>query len=80
MTMSNQIRKAIRTCGLTRYRIATETNVGEATLSRFMAGRPIQTDVLDRMARLLGLSIKVKTPKSTRKLARSAPRIVRKRR
>ena len=78
--ISDQVRKAIETCGLTRYRIAQELGVSESSLSRFMAGGSIRTELLDKLGKLLGLSIKAKTPKSTRELARTAPRIIRKRR
>jgi hypothetical protein len=42
------------TCGrvdqsLTAKRVAEDTGVSEATLSRFLAGRAISSDVLDRL-------------------------------
>lgn len=61
-TLSDQIRRAIDTCGLSRYRIAQETELEESTLCRFMAGRAITTANLDRLAELLRLSIAMKGP------------------
>jgi len=57
MKVSDQVRHAIETCGLTRYRIAKETGVTQSTLSRFMAGQAASTDLLDRLTKLFGLSL-----------------------
>jgi len=69
--LSDQVRKAIKGCGLTRYAIAKESGVSEGMLSRFMAG---QTDMtlrtLDRIARLIGVTLKVSRPKRTKKKGR----------
>ena len=75
--LSEQVRQAIKESGLSRYRISRETGVPESVLSRFMSGESMQTRTLDQLADLLGLRIVVKLPKTTRKLARTAPRIVR---
>lgn len=77
MRFSDQVREAIGNCGLSRYRIAKETGVPESALSRFMSGESMQMRTLDQIADLLGLQIVVKVPKSTRKLTRTVPRIVR---
>lgn len=56
--LSEQVRKAIETAGVTRYRIAKETNVSEATLSRFMSReRGLTLKVLDRLTEYLGLQL-----------------------
>jgi len=75
--LSEQVRKAIKESGLSRYRISRETGVPESALCRFMTGESMQTRTLDQLADLLGLRIVVKPPKTTQKLARTAPRIVR---
>ena len=38
MTVSEQLRRAVETCGQTRYRISQETGIPESVLSRFVAG------------------------------------------
>ena len=61
MTFTEQIRTAIETCGVTRYRIAQETGIDEGTVSRFMAGKcGLSMKALDRLAEYLGLEIVVK--------------------
>jgi transcriptional regulator with XRE-family HTH domain len=63
MKISDQIRHAIQNCGLTRYRIAKEAKISQSTLSRFMAGHAMSTDVLDRLTELLGLSVSMTRPR-----------------
>jgi len=62
MTITDQIRRAIRDCGLTRYRLAQESGVEEASLSRFMAGSGITTTTLDALAGVLRLQVTMKGP------------------
>jgi len=38
MTLSNQVRQAIRDSGLTCYRISQLTGIHESTLSKFLSG------------------------------------------
>jgi transcriptional regulator with XRE-family HTH domain len=55
---SDQLRRSVAQSGLSRYRIAKEIGVSQATLSRFMAGtRGLSMEVTDRLFALLGLSI-----------------------
>ena len=55
---SDQVRKAIADCGMSRYAIAKATGITQATLSRFMAGRvAITLDTLDALADLLELDV-----------------------
>jgi len=63
MKISDQIRHAIESCGLTRYRIAKEAGISQSTLSRFMAGKAMSTECLDRLTELLGLSIQMTRPR-----------------
>ena len=57
-SFSDQIRHAIDSSGLSRYRIAKEINIAQATLSRFMTGKGgLSMSSLDRLADLLGLDV-----------------------
>ena len=56
-TPSEDLRRIIAACGLSRSEIARRTGVSEAALSKFMSGRDIRTDTLDRLAPLLGLRL-----------------------
>ena len=56
--LSDQIRRAVDACGMTRYRISMETGIDQGTLSRFMSGAyglPMRT--LDKLADYLNLNI-----------------------
>ena len=56
--LSDQIRRAVDGCGLSRYAISKETGIAESTLSRFMSGeRGLPTKTLDRLADFLDLNI-----------------------
>lgn len=68
MKISDEIRRAIENCGLTRYRIAKETGIAESTLSRFMHGYAMTTDVLDRLAELLDMHITARSKKHESKI------------
>jgi transcriptional regulator with XRE-family HTH domain len=49
--VSEQIKKEIQMCGVTRYRISQETGIDEAALSRFMSGeRGLSMAAIDRLA------------------------------
>ena len=49
---------AIKSAGVTRYRIARETGIDEAALSRFMSGeRGLDLSTVDRLAAYLGLQL-----------------------
>ncbi len=51
---SEQLRRAIHGCGLTRYQISKRTGISEATLSRFMSGqRGLTLKAVDKLADLL---------------------------
>jgi transcriptional regulator with XRE-family HTH domain len=57
-TVSEQLRRIIDGCGLTRYEIAKRTGVEQSQLSRFMAGeRGLSTATLDALGKLLDLEI-----------------------
>ena len=62
MIITEQIRQAIRDCGMTRYRISKESGVSQSTLSKFMAGKGMRCDMIDRIAPVLGLRITTSPP------------------
>tara|TARA_B100000809_G_C14797689_1_gene409083 strand:- start:244 stop:471 length:228 start_codon:yes stop_codon:yes gene_type:complete len=56
--LTDQLRQAIDDCGLTRYRIAKETGISEATLSKFYLGqRGLSMEALNALGEYLGLRI-----------------------
>ena len=56
-SISDQLRRAIEQSGQSRYAIWKATGVAQSTLSRFMAGEGLTLDVIDRLARHLGLNL-----------------------
>ena len=59
MAFSDSIKKAIDSCGLTRYRIAAEAGVPPSSISRFMSGQfALTTDTLDKIAPVIGLEVR----------------------
>jgi len=51
------IRRQIKTCGKTRYRIAKETSVGEDQLCRIMQGKTCTVETADILLKYFGLTI-----------------------
>lgn len=65
-SFSDQVRTAIETSGLSRYRLAQLSGVEQAVLSRFMAGkRGIGTSTLDKLAVVLNLELVMHGPKDS---------------
>jgi len=61
VTISDQVRRAIRECGMTRYELAKRTGVSQSTLSRFVLGQASLTlEKLDLLAGLIGLELTVR--------------------
>ena len=55
---SDQIRRAVKRCGKTRYRLAKETGVDQSLLSRFVRGKSnISLNMIDKLADNIGLRI-----------------------
>jgi len=54
------IRKHIKTCGKTRYRIAKETGVREEQLCRIMQGRTCTVETADILLKYFGIELKAK--------------------
>lgn len=66
--ISQQLREAILKAPATRYRIAKETGVGEAALSKFVLGqRGLSLDAVDRLGLYLGLTITSRPRRSANK-------------
>lgn len=58
--LSEQVRRAIRECGLTQYRISKAAGIDRSTLHRFMTGeRGLPMKTLDRLAEVLDLRVSV---------------------
>jgi transcriptional regulator with XRE-family HTH domain len=58
ITFSDELRRAVDDCGLSRYRLCKELGLAESTLSRFMSGeRGLSMKGLDRLAALLDLHV-----------------------
>jgi transcriptional regulator with XRE-family HTH domain len=61
--VSDQIRRLIEECGLTRYQIWQATGIDQATLSRFMSGEGgLSTPALDALGELLDLELTMHGP------------------
>ena len=62
--LSDQIRQAVKDCGLTRYRLMKITGIDESALGRFVSGeRGLSFDALDALADYLQIDIVVRGPK-----------------
>jgi hypothetical protein len=60
--LSDEIRRAVDSSGLTRYRISKSLNIAESTMSRFMSGQGgLSMEYLDALAELLDLHIAIGT-------------------
>ena len=59
--LTDQLREAVENCGVTRYRIAQETNISEQTLSKFMNGHQegLGPAALNELGEYLGLRLVV---------------------
>ena len=56
--LTDQLRRAIDDSGLTRYRIAQETDIDESALAKFYNGHQgLSMKALDRLGEYLGLRI-----------------------
>lgn len=55
---ADQIRQAVRESGLTPYRICQDTEIDQAMMSRFLAGRMwLGEATMNRLAEYLGLEV-----------------------
>lgn len=59
-SLSNQLRRAIDDCGMSRYAIAKSLHLDQALLSRFMSGKGgLSVKTIDKLGALLRLRIVV---------------------
>lgn len=64
-TVTQQLRRAVETCGQTRYAIGKATGIPASVLSRFVAeGRGLRSDNIDRLCTYLGLVLTAKAGKA----------------
>ncbi|MCA9289392.1 MAG: helix-turn-helix transcriptional regulator [Phycisphaerales bacterium] len=57
-TVTEQLRRAVETCGQSQYAISKETGVSTSVLSRFVAsGHGLRSDNIDRLCAHLGLTL-----------------------
>ena len=54
---SDELRRAVDACGMSRYRIAKLLGVSESLLSRFISGKWLGQESLDALADLLDLHV-----------------------
>ena len=63
MTVTKDIKAAIKGSGLSRYRLSMESGVSQAVLSRFMAGKQgLSTDTIDALSVVLRMKLVFKGP------------------
>ncbi|HEV2293547.1 MAG TPA: helix-turn-helix transcriptional regulator [Tepidisphaeraceae bacterium] len=68
LSLSDQIRRAVRQCGMSQYRICQEIDLHKSVLSRFMAGHcGLSLETLDRLGSLLDLRVLASAKASRRK-------------
>lgn len=59
VTLTDQLRKAIKKSGLTQYRIAKDTGVPQPVVNRFVNGeRGITLETADKLCRYLHLRLR----------------------
>ncbi len=62
--VTDQLRRLIDSCGISRYELAKRTGVSESALSRFMAGeRGLSAKALDKVGECLGWEVVTRGPK-----------------
>ena len=57
LSVSATIREAVEKASVTRYQIAKETGISEATLCRFAQGGSLKLETLDKLAEYFGLGL-----------------------
>lgn len=60
---TDEIRKAIDDCGLSRYAICKLAKVDQGNFSKFMAGGGLSFETLDRVAKSIGLHARIIKPR-----------------
>lgn len=68
MTVTDTLRRAVETCGQTRYVIGKALDIPASTLSRFVAsGKGLRSENIDKLCAHLGLVLVRKTGRKARK-------------
>lgn len=67
------IRRQIKTCGKTRYRIAKETGVGEDQLCRIMQGKTCTVETADILLKHFKLKLVAQKARGKAKKTKQAP-------
>ena len=58
LSLTEQLRREIRSCGLTVYRVAKDCEIAESQLHNFLRGKcGLGLDKVDRLAEYLGLRL-----------------------
>lgn len=58
--VSEQLRRLVDDCGLTRYQLSQQTGIDQATLSRFAnGGAGLSMKAIDALGELLGWQVKM---------------------
>jgi len=58
-TLSEQVRRAVDACGLSRYEVCRRAQLDQASMSRFMRGQVgLEMATLDRLGMVLGLELR----------------------
>ena len=65
------LRKEIRTCGKSRYRISDKTGIDKAVLCRIMQGGSCKAETIDKLLKYFGLEVVFKKTKKTAKKSRA---------
>ena len=60
------IRKQIKTCGKSRYRICKDTGIDQSALMRIMRGGSCNVDTADILFKYFDLEVRTKPKKKTR--------------
>ena len=58
-----ELRKQIKTCGKSRYKISVETGIDNAALCRIMQGGSCKVETADKLFKYFGLTIAKRTRK-----------------
>jgi transcriptional regulator with XRE-family HTH domain len=73
MAILDEIRKAIRTCGRSRYALAKETGLSQSLLCLLMSGkRNLSVEALETLARTMGYGVTLR-PHKKRTVTRGKP-------
>jgi transcriptional regulator with XRE-family HTH domain len=73
--LTDQIRRAVDACGLSRYRICKIIGLDQGTFSKFMAGKcGLSLQTLDAVADVLGLDVVARGPVKVSPPAKRGPK------